>query len=289
MRHSGRTRWLGVPETACLSETAYQCQSAFGDFSDILYAWVILWIERNILHGHCDPIQMMAFRSRAYLALCALVRTLLAQLPRSGGTDARRWIQHRSHHDLPASVQCYAAKLEKHCRPHLKTTTDSWKVDETYSKIKKTWMYLYRAVDPQGNTSEFLLSSTRDAEAAKRFFLKALQFTSDSAPQVNRVEEQVAQSTVATNAATSTFRVISVDKNTAYPKAIADLKAAGMLPERIELRQIKHLNNLIEQDHRFIKRWSLNDGHCRDHGRVYCAVVLVGTRRVKRVAERLPL
>jgi transposase, IS6 family len=63
----------------------------------------------------------------------------------------------------------------------------------------------------------------------------------------------VAQSTAATNAAASTFRVISVDKNTAYPKAIADLKAAGMLPERIELRQVKYLNNLIEQDHRFIK------------------------------------
>ncbi len=46
---------------------------------------------------------------------------------------------------------------------------DSWKVDETYIKIKKVWMYLYRAVDSQGNTLEFLLSPTRDAEAAKRF------------------------------------------------------------------------------------------------------------------------
>ncbi len=48
--------------------------------------------------------------------------------------------------------------------------------------------------------------------------------------------------------------MINVDKNAAYPKAIADLKAAGALPEEVELRQVKYLNNLIEQDHRFIKR-----------------------------------
>jgi transposase-like protein len=48
--------------------------------------------------------------------------------------------------------------------------------------------------------------------------------------------------------------VINVDKNAAYPKAIADLKAAGVLPQHVELRQVKYLNNLIEQDHRFIKR-----------------------------------
>jgi transposase-like protein len=78
-------------------------------------------------------------------------------------TTIYRWVQH------------FAAELEKRCKPHLKATNDSWRVDETYIKIKKTWTYLYRAVDSQGNTLEFLLSPTRDAEAAKRFFLKALQ------------------------------------------------------------------------------------------------------------------
>jgi len=67
-------------------------------------------------------------------------------------------------------VQRYAPELEKRCRPHLKTTTDSWRVDETYVKIKKTRMYLYRAVDSERNTLEFLLSPTRDAEAAQQFF-----------------------------------------------------------------------------------------------------------------------
>jgi transposase, IS6 family len=133
---------------------------------------------------------------------------------------------------------------------------DSWKVDETYIKVKKVWMYLYRAVDSDGNTLEFLLSPTRDAEAAKRFFLKALHSSACSAPQACPVEEPMEESTAPADpdAAQSLPRVITVDKNAAYPKAIAELKAAGALPASVELRQVKYLNNLIEQDHRFIKR-----------------------------------
>jgi transposase, IS6 family len=71
-------------------------------------------------------------------------------------------------------VQQYAPELQQRCRPHLKATNDSWRVDETYIKIKGTGTYLYRAVDSDGNTLEFLLSPTRDAEAAKCFFVKAL-------------------------------------------------------------------------------------------------------------------
>src|SRR6266699_4564437 len=92
-------------------------------------------------------------------------------------------------------VQCYAPELDKRCRPHLKATTDSWRVDETYIKIKGAWTYLYRAVDAFGNTLEFLLSPTRDAEAAKRFFVKALHSTADSVPQTRPTEEQVAHPT----------------------------------------------------------------------------------------------
>jgi IS6 family transposase len=128
-------------------------------------------------------------------------------------------------------VQRYAPELEKRCRPHLKSTTDSWRVDETYVKIKGVWTYLYRAVDSQGNTLEFHLSATRDAQAAKHFFAKALGAFHTVTP-----------------------RVITVDKNAAYPKAMNELKAARILAEACELRQNKYLNNLIEQDHRFIKR-----------------------------------
>src|SRR5437763_6389993 len=117
-------------------------------------------------------------------------------------------------------------------------------------------MYLYRAVDSEGNTLEFLLSATRDAEAAKRFFVKALHATACSTPRARPVEEQVEEPTAVAdpNPTKSAPRAINVDKNAAYPKAIAELKAAGILPEQVELRQVKYLNNLIEQDHRFIKR-----------------------------------
>jgi transposase, IS6 family len=128
-------------------------------------------------------------------------------------------------------VQRYAPELETRCKPHLKATTDSWRVDETYIKVKKTWMYLYRAVDSQGNTLEFLLSPTRDTEAAKHFFSKTLGASHTVTP-----------------------RVITVDKNAAYPKALGELKAEGIVPPSCELRQVKYLNNIVEQDHRFIKR-----------------------------------
>ncbi len=128
-------------------------------------------------------------------------------------------------------VQSYAPELEKRCRPHLNLTNDSWRVDETYIKVKGEWMYLYRAVDSAGNTLEFLLSETRDTQAAKRFFSKALGACHTTTP-----------------------RVINVDKNPAYPSALDELKSVGTLPPGCELRPVKYLNNLIEQDHRFIKR-----------------------------------
>jgi len=87
-------------------------------------------------------------------------------------TSIYRWVQH------------YAPELEKRCRPHLKAATDSWKVDETYIKVKKEWVYLYRAVDSQGHTLDFWFSETRDAKAAKHFFLATLaaSHTSDTNP-----------------------------------------------------------------------------------------------------------
>jgi len=138
---------------------------------------------------------------------------------------------HVDHTTIFRWVQRYAPELEKRCRPHLKATTDSWRVDETSLKIKGTWTYLYRAVDSEGNTLEFLLSETRAAAAAKRFFSKALGASHTVVP-----------------------RVITVDKNAAYPKALGELKAESPVPKECELRPVKYLNNIVEQDHRFIKR-----------------------------------
>jgi transposase, IS6 family len=128
-------------------------------------------------------------------------------------------------------VQQYAPELERRCRPHLRPATDSWRVDETYVKVKKEWVYLYRAIDSHGHTLDFFFSPTRDAKAAKQFLLKALTASHTSEP-----------------------RVINVDKNAAYLKAFNELKAAGIISKSCKLRQVKYRGNLIEQDHRFIKR-----------------------------------
>ena len=128
----------------------------------------------------------------------------------------------------------YAPELDKRIRPYLKQTNDSWRVDETYIKaecrrgnlpppnlpVKGQWKYLYRAVDSEGNTLDFLFSAKRDAQAAERFLRKTL------------------------NAAhTETPRVINVDKNASYQPAIDELKADAQLPETTQLRQVKYLNN----------------------------------------------
>ena len=101
-------------------------------------------------------------------------------------------------------------------------------------------MYLYRAVDSRGQTIDFLLSGKRGAEAAKRFFRKALG-------QPHTVNP----------------RTITVDKNPAYPCAIEQLKEDGELWRFSYLRQCKFLNNIVEQDHRRVKRL-VRPGFCFD-------------------------
>ena len=63
-------------------------------------------------------------------------------------------------------VQAYAPEIEKRCRAYLRQSNDSWRVDETYIKVKGEWKYLYRAVDSNANTIDFMLSAKRDAQAA---------------------------------------------------------------------------------------------------------------------------
>jgi DDE domain len=82
-------------------------------------------------------------------------------------------------------VQRYAPELHRRCRAELRMTNRSWRVDETYLKIAGKWTYLYRAVDSSGDTIDFLLSPKRDADAAKRFFQKALQSPNHPRPRVS--------------------------------------------------------------------------------------------------------
>lgn len=118
-------------------------------------------------------------------------------------------------------VQRYAPELDKRSRPYLKQTNDSWRVDETYVKVKGKWMYLYRAVDSTGQTLDFFLNQTRSTRAAKRFFRKVL-----GRPHI---------------------------------AAVRDLKQDSLLPKRCTRRPSQYMNNIIEQDHRFIK-WKIKPG-----------------------------
>jgi transposase-like protein len=128
-------------------------------------------------------------------------------------------------------IQAYAPELDRRIRPHLRRTNGSWRVDETYIRVKGEWVYLYRAVDAAGQTIDFLLSPKRYAAAARRFFRKALKQSHTVSP-----------------------RTITVDKNTAYPTAMKAMKRGGQLWRFAKVRQVKFLNNIVEQDHRRIKR-----------------------------------
>lgn len=171
---------------------------------------------------HYQP-EMIMLTVRWYLRYNLSFRDLVEMMEERGLSVA--------HTTIMRWVHQYAPELDKRIRRHLKKTNDSWRVDETYVKVKGQWMYLYRAVDSEGNTIDFYLSKTRDHQAAKRFFKKALRSFHVSNP-----------------------RVITVDKNPAYPVAIEKLKGKKKMPEDIQTRQIKYLNNMVEQDHRFIKK-----------------------------------
>ncbi|EEM13519.1 Transposase [Bacillus pseudomycoides DSM 12442] len=86
-----------------------------------------------------------------------------------------------SHTTIMRWVHQYGPQLEEKVRHHLKSTNDSWRVDETYIKVKGQWMYLYRAVDSKGNTIDFYLSKNRNTQSAKHFFKKALAFSGSGA------------------------------------------------------------------------------------------------------------
>lgn len=136
-----------------------------------------------------------------------------------------------THTTIMRWVHEYSTILDERIRKYLKSTNDSWRMDETYLKIKGKNAYLYRAVDSQGNTIDFLVSEHRDKDAAKKFFKKAVKATHNQQP-----------------------RVITTDKYAATEFAIYEMISDGTISNKTTLRKIKYLNNRIEQDHRFIKR-----------------------------------
>lgn len=128
-------------------------------------------------------------------------------------------------------VHQYAKEFKKRLKIFLKMSNDSYSLDETYIKVKGVWHYLYRAIDSDGNALDWMLSETRNKKAAEKFFKQVLSNGHCSSP-----------------------RVVGVDKNAAYPPAFESVKDGGLISKGCELRRIKYLNNIMEQDHRFSKR-----------------------------------
>ena len=141
--------------------------------------------------------------------------------------------------------------IEKMARKHKRPVGGSWRMDETYIKVKGVWKYLYRAVDKQGKTVDFLLTAKRDTAAAKRFFDKAVGANGDP----NKV---------------------AMDKSGANRAAMDAINAGRDVP--ILVRQVKYLNNIVEQDHRAIKRVTrpmLNFKSFRSAGSVLAGIELM--------------
>nr|UVN17739.1 Integrase core domain protein [Xenorhabdus vietnamensis] len=119
--------------------------------------------------------------------------------------------------------------LDKVFRRHNRSVGRRWRMDETDIKVKGQWKYLYRAVDSTGQTIDFLLTVKRDAAAALRFFRKTIRHHGEP-------------------------EMVTIDKSGANTVALATLNADKPEEENITIRQSKYLNNLVEQEHRNIKR-----------------------------------
>lgn len=131
----------------------------------------------------------------------------------------------------------YAPQLENEFRKkHKSNTNSSWRMDETYLKVKGKWHYLYRAVDKFGKTIDFYLSKNRDKKAAKRFFIKAI--STNGLPEKVTIDKSGANN--------AGLNLINLQ--------LALLFMLGGTFYQLSIRQIKYLNNIVEQDHRSIKK-----------------------------------
>ncbi len=177
-------------------------------------------VEELFKGRHFDR-EILVLCVRWYLSFKLSFRDLVAMMSERGigiaHTTILRWVQH------------YTPEFEKRWERYARSTGGSWRMDETYIRVKGEWMYLYRAVDKAGKTVDFYLSRKRDVNAAKAFLRKALKG--------QRIPTK-----------------ITLDAYAASHRAVAELKASVELPKRVRVRTSKYLNNTIEQDHRRVKQ-----------------------------------
>ena len=177
-------------------------------------------VEELFKGRHFDQ-EIVVLCVRWYLSFKLSFRDLVAMMSERGigiaHTTILRWVQH------------YTAEFQKRWERYARSVGGSWRMDETYIRVKGEWMYLYRAVDKAGKTVDFYLSRKRDVNAAKAFLRKAMKG--------QRIPTK-----------------ITLDAYAASHRAVAELKASGELPKRVRVRTSKYLNNTIEQDHRRVKQ-----------------------------------
>jgi putative transposase len=165
------------------------------------------------------PLEVMLLCVRWYVAYSLSLRNLEEMLAeRDIGVD---------HSTVHRWVIKLVPLFEKTFRKLKRPVDKSWRVDETYIKVKGSWKYLYRAVDKAGNTIDFLFRAKQDKAAARRFFEKAIG--QNGSPET-----------------------VTIDKSGSNLAALNAVNAERKMP--ITVRQIKYLNNIVEQDHRAIKR-----------------------------------
>ena len=174
---------------------------------------------RKVIKRMHYPLEIMLVCVRWYAAYPLSLRHIEEMMAERGVL-----VDHATVHRWAIKIlPILAAVFRRRKRP----VGSSWRMDETYIKVGGEWKYLYRAVDRAGNTIDFLLRAHRDCAAARRFFERAIE--------LHGVPEK-----------------ITIDKSGANTAAIEGMRADSGAD--IELRQSKYLNNIVEQDHRAIKR-----------------------------------
>lgn len=167
------------------------------------------------------PVDVIAQCVRWYLAYSLSLRDLEEMMAERGV-----YVDHSTLHRWILRITPIFNKIALRYK---KPVQQFWHIDETYIKIKGQWYYLYRAIDRQGKTVDFLLTKHRDTQAARRFFKNAI---SKHACPIK----------------------VTIDKSGANKKAIEHFNFGFTRFKPITIRQNKYLNNRIEQDHRFIKK-----------------------------------
>lgn len=178
-------------------------------------------LTRNAFRRLHYPVDVIARCVRWYLSYALSLRNLEEMMAERGimvdHSTVYRWVIRLT------------PLLDKAFRRYKRPVGRRWRMDETYIRVKGDWKYLYRAVDSSGQTVDFLLTARRDAAAARRFFRKA--FRQNGAPLV-----------------------VTIDSSTASRAALAVLSTYSAEAQTFTIRQSRYLNNLVEQDHRNIKR-----------------------------------